>query len=66
MEDLGSAMRSNEPQFSAAADLSEALIMRRMMTAIIRDMLRACCSTACPSYWWNADRFLGPAMLLQA
>ncbi|MCF8496755.1 MAG: succinate dehydrogenase iron-sulfur subunit [Alphaproteobacteria bacterium] len=25
-----------------------------------------CCSTACPSYWWNADRFLGPAVLLQA
>ena len=25
-----------------------------------------CCSTACPSYWWNADRFLGPAILLQA
>jgi succinate dehydrogenase / fumarate reductase iron-sulfur subunit len=26
----------------------------------------ACCSTACPSYWWNSDRFLGPAALLQA
>ena len=25
-----------------------------------------CCSTACPSYWWNADRYLGPAILLQA
>ena len=25
-----------------------------------------CCSTACPSYWWNADRFMGPAILLQA
>lgn len=25
-----------------------------------------CCSTSCPSYWWNADRFLGPAILLQA
>ncbi|HEY5551067.1 MAG TPA: succinate dehydrogenase iron-sulfur subunit [Opitutaceae bacterium] len=29
-------------------------------------ILCACCSTACPSYWWNADRFLGPAALLQA
>jgi succinate dehydrogenase / fumarate reductase, iron-sulfur subunit len=27
-------------------------------------ILCACCSTACPSYWWNADRFLGPAALL--
>lgn len=25
-----------------------------------------CCSTSCPSYWWNGDRFLGPAVLLQA
>ena len=25
-----------------------------------------CCSTSCPSYWWNQDRFLGPAILLQA
>ncbi|MFL1463923.1 succinate dehydrogenase iron-sulfur subunit [Roseococcus sp. DSY-14] len=25
-----------------------------------------CCSTACPSYWWNGDRFLGPAILLAA
>ncbi len=25
-----------------------------------------CCSTACPSYWWNSERYLGPAVLLQA
>ena len=25
-----------------------------------------CCSTACPSYWWNGERYLGPAVLLQA
>jgi succinate dehydrogenase / fumarate reductase, iron-sulfur subunit len=25
-----------------------------------------CCSTSCPSYWWNGDRYLGPAILLQA
>ena len=29
-------------------------------------ILCACCSTACPSYWWNSDRYLGPAALLQA
>jgi succinate dehydrogenase / fumarate reductase, iron-sulfur subunit len=28
--------------------------------------LCACCSTACPSYWWNPDKFVGPAGLLQA
>jgi succinate dehydrogenase / fumarate reductase iron-sulfur subunit len=29
-------------------------------------ILCASCSTACPSYWWNSDRYLGPAVLLQA
>jgi len=29
-------------------------------------ILCACCSTSCPSYWWNGDRYLGPAALLAA
>ncbi|QQS52998.1 MAG: succinate dehydrogenase iron-sulfur subunit [Candidatus Competibacteraceae bacterium] len=29
-------------------------------------ILCACCSTSCPSYWWNGDRYLGPSILLQA
>ena len=29
-------------------------------------ILCACCSTACPSYWWNSDKYLGPAVLMQA
>ncbi|HZP21111.1 MAG TPA: succinate dehydrogenase iron-sulfur subunit [Bauldia sp.] len=29
-------------------------------------ILCACCSTSCPSYWWNGERYLGPAVLLQA
>ena len=29
-------------------------------------ILCACCSTSCPSYWWNPKRYLGPAVLLQA
>jgi succinate dehydrogenase / fumarate reductase iron-sulfur subunit len=29
-------------------------------------VLCACCSTACPSYWWNGDKYLGPAIILQA
>ena len=29
-------------------------------------ILCACCSTSCPSYWWNQDKYLGPAILLQA
>lgn len=29
-------------------------------------ILCACCSSSCPSYWWNGDKYLGPAVLLQA
>ena len=29
-------------------------------------ILCACCSTSCPSFWWNPDKFVGPAALLQA
>jgi len=29
-------------------------------------ILCACCSTGCPSYWWNSDKYLGPATLMQA
>ncbi|ELU09592.1 hypothetical protein CAPTEDRAFT_21987 [Capitella teleta] len=29
-------------------------------------ILCACCSTSCPSYWWNSDKYLGPAVIMQA
>ena len=39
---------------------------RARLDGLYECILCACCSTSCPSYWWNADRFLGPAILLQA
>ena len=39
---------------------------REKLDGLYECILCACCSTSCPSYWWNADRFLGPAALLQA
>jgi succinate dehydrogenase / fumarate reductase iron-sulfur subunit len=39
---------------------------REKLDGMYECILCACCSTACPSYWWNGDRFLGPAALLQA
>ena len=39
---------------------------RKKLDGLYECILCACCSTACPSYWWNSDRFLGPAALLQA
>jgi succinate dehydrogenase / fumarate reductase iron-sulfur subunit len=39
---------------------------RDRLDGLYECILCACCSTACPSYWWNPDKFLGPAALLQA
>jgi succinate dehydrogenase / fumarate reductase iron-sulfur subunit len=39
---------------------------RKRLDGLYECILCACCSTSCPSYWWNGDRYLGPAILLQA
>mmetsp|Transcript_9525 Transcript_9525/g.20012 ORF Transcript_9525/g.20012 Transcript_9525/m.20012 type:complete len:293 (-) Transcript_9525:244-1122(-) len=39
---------------------------RAKLDGMYECILCACCSTACPSYWWNADKYLGPAVLMQA
>ena len=39
---------------------------RAQLDVLYECILCACCSTSCPSFWWNPDRFVGPAGLLQA
>ncbi|MFL2754303.1 MAG: succinate dehydrogenase iron-sulfur subunit [Gammaproteobacteria bacterium] len=39
---------------------------REKLDGLYECILCGCCSTACPSFWWNPDKFLGPAALLQA
>ncbi len=39
---------------------------RDKLDGLYECILCACCSTSCPSYWWNPDKFVGPAALLQA
>jgi len=39
---------------------------REKLDGLYEWILCACCSTSCPSYWWNGDRYLGPAALLQS
>ncbi|MFK8027694.1 MAG: succinate dehydrogenase iron-sulfur subunit [Gammaproteobacteria bacterium] len=39
---------------------------REKLEGLEECILCACCSTSCPSYWWNSDRYLGPAALLAA
>ncbi|KAI9787933.1 MAG: succinate dehydrogenase complex, subunit B [Peltula sp. TS41687] len=38
---------------------------RKKLDGLYECILCACCSTSCPSYWWNAEEYLGPAVLLQ-
>jgi len=39
---------------------------RAKLDGLYECILCACCTTSCPSYWWNGDRYLGPAALLQS
>jgi succinate dehydrogenase / fumarate reductase iron-sulfur subunit len=39
---------------------------REKLDGLYECIMCACCSTSCPSYWWNGDRYLGPAILLSA
>ncbi|WBW73232.1 succinate dehydrogenase (ubiquinone) iron-sulfur protein subunit [Schizosaccharomyces osmophilus] len=39
---------------------------REKLDGLYECILCACCSTSCPSYWWNAEEYLGPAVLMQA
>jgi succinate dehydrogenase/fumarate reductase-like Fe-S protein len=38
---------------------------RELIDGMYECILCACCSTACPSYWWNGEKYLGPAVLMQ-
>jgi succinate dehydrogenase / fumarate reductase, iron-sulfur subunit len=59
-----------EPWLQAGADPEKERLQspqdRAKLDGLYECILCACCSTSCPSYWWNSDRFLGPAALLQA
>lgn len=39
---------------------------RALLDGLYECILCACCSTSCPSYWWNSDKYLGPAVLMQS
>ncbi len=64
--------KSVKPWLQAAepGDLSKERLQspqeREKLDGLYECILCACCSTSCPSYWWNGDQYLGPAVLLQA
>ena len=47
-------------------ELQQTPEQRERLDGLYECILCACCSTSCPSFWWNPDKFLGPAALLQA
>jgi len=49
-----------------SAQLLQSVDDRKKLDGLYECILCACCSTSCPSYWWNADKYLGPAVLMQA
>lgn len=42
------------------------LTYREKLDGLYECVLCASCSTSCPSYWWKPDKYLGPAVLMQA
>ncbi|XP_055917892.1 succinate dehydrogenase [ubiquinone] iron-sulfur subunit, mitochondrial-like [Eupeodes corollae] len=59
--------RKNEAKESKGkAQYLQSLDDREKLDGLYECILCACCSTACPSYWWNGEKYLGPAVLMQA
>ena len=54
--------KSPEPEAERRQSIEE----RQQLDGLYECILCFCCSSGCPSYWWNGDHFLGPAALLQA
>lgn len=59
-------LKSESPPPSGEHERLQSKEDRAKLDGLYECILCACCSTACPSYWWNSDRYLGPAALLQA
>mmetsp|Transcript_3236 Transcript_3236/g.9510 ORF Transcript_3236/g.9510 Transcript_3236/m.9510 type:complete len:274 (-) Transcript_3236:75-896(-) len=58
-------LRTEKPHDLSAEHL-QSQVDRKKLDGMYECILCACCSTSCPSYWWNADSYLGPAVLMQA
>lgn len=54
-----STVSPNKPQ-------KQFMHQRGLLDGLYECILCACCSTSCPSYWWNSDSYLGPAILIQS
>lgn len=57
---------SNDGALPESGERLQSIEERAKLDGLYECVLCACCSTSCPSYWWNSDLYLGPAVLLQA
>ncbi len=57
-------LQNNAP--APAIERLQSIAEREKLDGLYECILCACCSTSCPSFWWNPDKFLGPSALLQA
>ncbi len=59
-------LKSSSPTPPADSERLQSKEDREKLDGLYECILCACCSTSCPSYWWNGERYLGPAVLMQA
>jgi len=59
-------LKTKSPPPPADEERRQSTEEREKLDGLWECVLCFCCSTSCPSYWWNGDRYLGPAVLLQA
>jgi ferredoxin len=58
-------LQTKTPKAQGQGEILQTQVDRKKLDGMYECILCACCSTACPSYWWNADSYLGPAVLMQ-
>ena len=56
----------NDEEVTTGHERLQSPVDRDKLDGLYECVLCACCSTSCPSFWWNPDKFVGPAALLQA
>jgi len=59
-------LQRKTPKKDSNVEYYQSIEDRKKLDGLYECILCACCSTSCPSFWWNADKYYGPAALLQA
>ena len=59
-------LKSKDSKEEGQAEFLQTRENRAKLDGMYKCILCACCSTSCPSYWWNSNKYLGPAVLMQA